>query len=47
MEKNFHAGLEFDMVIKSGEQKRTKRLMASWGRVAINCECNGDGEHEC
>jgi len=47
VETNFRAGLEFGMDIKSGEQKRTKRLIASWGRVAINCEGNGDGEHEC
>jgi len=43
----FHAGLEFGMGIKSGEHGRTKRLTASWGRVAINCEGKGDGEHEC
>lgn len=47
MGTNFHVGLKFGVDIKSDVQQRTKKLMASWGRVAINCERNGDGEHEC
>lgn len=39
MVTNFHAGREASLDIKRGKQRRAKRPMPSWSRIAIYCEC--------